>query len=234
MIDPILQLFSQSHWIADGVETEWNFAFEDGYLSTDYVKAYTVDTESNRVDLVITEDMFTGEFQLTITPAIPNLYTLVIYRDTPKNAPIVNFTDGANVSEPNLDQIARQAVHIAAEVMDGAGASLSTADLGLKDLVHVSYTGSSTLLVADRGKAHYKEDGTGVTVPNTLAVGFLSTIINNSDDEMPIAFTAGVGYLQGSTDPSSALWLLAPRNTLTLTKMSSGVWFIAGLVVDNS
>lgn len=234
MIDPILQLFSQTHWIANGSETEWTFAFEDGYLSQDYVKAYTLDLESNRTDLVVTTPMFTGEFQLTITPAITNGYTLVIYRDTPKDAPIVNFTDGANVSEPNLDQIARQAVHIAAEVMDGAGASLATDTLGFKDLYANTYTGASTVVLADRGKAHYKTDATGVTVPNTLADGFQCTLINNSASQMPVAFTSGVGYPQGTTDPASALWLLEPRNELAIHKVASGMWFIAGLVVDNS
>lgn len=234
MIDPILQLFSQTHWIANGSDTEWNFAFENGYISRDYVKAYTLTPDAIRADIVVTDDMFTGEFQLTISPAVPDGYTLVIYRDTPKNAPIVNYTDGANQSEVNLDTTARQAVHLAAEILDGTGVSLSTNDLGFKSLKRNAYTGTSTVLAADNGKAHYKTDATAVTVPNSLDIEFLTTIINNSASPMSIAFVSATAYPQGTEDPASALWTLSPYNSLTITKVANGVWFIAGLVADAS
>jgi hypothetical protein len=224
----ILQLYSQNHWTADGSQTVWNFTFENGYLSQSYVKAYYVDLSDNRTDVVVTGGMFTGEYQLTVTPAVPINYRFVIYRDTPKNAPIVDFMDGARVSELSLDQVARQAVHIAAEVMDGAGASLVTSEMGYKSLKQVAYTGASTILSADNGKAHYKIDGTTVTVPNTLPNEFLTTIINNSAVTMTIAFSAGVAYIQGTQDAPVSSFPLAPRNTLTITKIASGVWYVAG------
>lgn len=224
----ILQLYSQNHWTADGAQTVWNFTFENGYLSQSYVKAYYVDLSDNRTDIVVTGGMFTGQYQLTVTPAVPAGYRFVIYRDTPKDAPIVDFQDGARVSELNLDQVARQAVHIAAEVMDGAGASLVTSEMGFKALKHVPYTGASTILAADNGKAHYKTDATAVTVPNTLPNEFLTTIINHNAANMNIAFTAAVAYVQGTVLAPSASFTLAPYNTLTITKIASGVWYVSG------
>jgi hypothetical protein len=228
----ILQLYSQNHWTADGSQTIWNFTFADGYINRDYVKAYTLDPLANKTDLIITDDMFIGDFQLSITPAVPANYRLVILRDTPKDAPLVNFGDGARQSEVSFDTIARQAVHIAAEVLDGAGLSLLTDEIGFKAMKQVPYVGSSIVSLADNGKSHYKEDGTGVTVPNTLPSTFLSTIINESLSSMNIAFDSGVAIMQGSDDTDGkSTWVLSPRQTLSIMKVKSGLWYISGKAV---
>jgi hypothetical protein len=62
--------------------------------------------------------MLIGEFQLQVTPALPpSAGLLVIYRDTPKDLPLVDFVEGP-LSEVALDTNARQAVFIAAEAQD--------------------------------------------------------------------------------------------------------------------
>lgn len=227
----ILQLYSQNHWTADGSQTIWNFTFADGYLSREFVKAYTLDTLANKTDIIITDDMFIGDFQLSITPAVPSGYRLVILRDTPKDAPLVDFGDGARVSEVSLDTVARQAVHIAAEVLDGAGLSLLTDEIGFKAMKQVPYTGSSVVLLADNGKSHFKTDGTGVTVPNTLPSTFLSTIINHSASVMNITFDSGVAIDQSTDDVAgAATYTLAAKKTATIMKVASGVWYISGNV----
>ena len=82
------QLYSQNHWVGmDGVQTVWNFTFSGGYIFPSHVKAYYLDEAGARVDLTITEDMLTGEFQLTVAdPPVPASATrFVIYRNTPKD-----------------------------------------------------------------------------------------------------------------------------------------------------
>jgi hypothetical protein len=62
--------------------------------------------------------MLIGPFQLQIAPALPqSAGVLVIYRDTPKDLPLVDFVEGP-LSEIALDTNAKQAVFIAAEAID--------------------------------------------------------------------------------------------------------------------
>lgn len=243
----IQQLYSQNHWAdIDGVQTIWNFTFAGGYIFPDHVKAYYLDADGERVPVIVTEDMLIGEFQLQVTPAIPATATrFVIYRDTPKDLPLVDFADGAVVSEANLDRAAEQAIFCVAELLDGVFAS-DAYDLGQRLLVlealadewgykalkQVAYTGASVLALADNGKSHYKTDATSVTVPNTLPVTFLSTIVNDSTSTMTVNFTDGVGIVQGSGDAAGdTSFTLAARSLLSLTKVASGRWFISGAVV---
>jgi hypothetical protein len=67
--------------------------------------------------------MLIGEFQLQITPALADNLVLTIYRDTPKDAPLVNFTDESGFSEIALDTNAKQAVMVAAEAIDTVNSS---------------------------------------------------------------------------------------------------------------
>lgn len=231
MATELLQLYSQNHWLSDGTDTIWNFTFADGYISRSYVKAYTLDDANVKTQVPLTDDNFVGPFQLSITPNIPEGLRFVVLRDTPKDAPLVNFQDGARVSEASLDMIARQATHIAAEVMDGSGQTILLDEYGFKVMQQVPYTGASVVAVADMGRAHYKTDGTGVTVPNTLPDTFLSTILNDSTDSMNITFASAVAVLQGADDTAGqASWVLAPNNSLSIYKVRSGMWYISGKV----
>lgn len=231
MSTQLLQLYSQNHWLADGVDTIWNFTFADGYISKDYVKAFYTDSLGNRVSVPLPANSFVGPFQVSITPAVPAGATLVIYRDTPKDAPLVNFSDGANVQESNLDLIARQAVHIAAEVMDGSFGGL-TDEYGFKSLKQVVYSGPSVVNLADNGRSHFKTDGSAVVVPNTLPVQFLSTITNHSASSMNVTFSSAVGFLQAPTGGTNkASWTLQRNSFLQINKIANGVWYISGPVV---
>lgn len=135
----ILQNLSQQHWTADGSQTVWNFTFSGGYISRDHVKAYYIpDTEGAlRVPVVITEDMFLGDFQLNVTPAIPAGYEFVIYRDTPKTDALVDFSDGGRIDEASLDIMAKQGVFCAAEAADFFGVTTEA------DLIDLAQSASS-------------------------------------------------------------------------------------------
>lgn len=227
MSDPYLQLYSQNWFAGDGATTIWNFTFENGYIDKAFVKAYTLDGQT-RADLTITGGMWTGPYQLTITPAVPAGLTLVIYRDTPKTAPLVNYSTGARFTEGNLDESNNQTIDLIQEILDHTGA-LDLDQLGYKAMKHLPYTGASVVQLADNGRSHYKTDGTSVTVPNTLPVEFLSTIINNNASPMSIGFDAGLAILQGAGDTAGVSTLtLDGKNTLSITKIEDGVWFVSG------
>ncbi len=230
MATTLLSLYSQQHWLADGATIDWNFTFADGYISTAYVKAYKVSPSGTRTEITVTSGMFIGPFQLRISPAVEDGYRLVVYRDTPKNARLVDFAGGARVDEISLDLIAKQATHIAAEVLDGARVDFAGDDVGFRSLNHNDYTTASTILVDDNGKAHYKSDGTGVVVPDTLPVGFITSIINDNAAAMTVSFTGETAYVQGGT-ASGVTFALQPYQVLTITKVAATRWFISGFVL---
>lgn len=124
MATPTLQLLARTVYATDGSTTVWNFAFSGGYLDKAHVKAFTETPSGARTELVITESMLIGEYQLEIVPALASGSTLTIYRDTPKNLPLVNFADASNLSEIALDTNAKQAVFIAAEAEDSSNSAV--------------------------------------------------------------------------------------------------------------
>ena len=118
MPTPINQLLSRTLYITDGSTTEWDFSFSGGYLLKSHVKAYVELPSGALTEVTVTEPMLTGPYTLRITPAIAAGSILTIYRDTPKDLPLVNFEDESGFSEIALDTNAKQAVFIAAETVD--------------------------------------------------------------------------------------------------------------------
>lgn len=111
-----------STWLADGSNEYWDFSFNGGYLATSHVKAFTRSPGGVRTEVVVTDSSFVGPYRLRILPAVTNGHSLTIYRDT-RNAglPLVDFIDGAEFSENNLDTVAKQSVFAAAEASDTYG-----------------------------------------------------------------------------------------------------------------
>lgn len=114
----------------DGSTTIFNFTFTGGYLDRPHVKALILDADTRltKRQQVIQAGDFIGPFQLRILPAPAANEILVIYRDTPKDLPLVDFTDGAILNERNLDRNAKQAVFIAAEAFDQVTNAITAAE----------------------------------------------------------------------------------------------------------
>lgn len=109
----------------DGTNTQFEFSFSGGYMDKTHVKAYIEDAETlARVDLEILPSMFVGDFTIDIGVPIPVGKNIVIYRDTPKGGPLVDFTTGSRLTEANLDKVAQQAVFIGAETADASNADI--------------------------------------------------------------------------------------------------------------
>lgn len=150
MPTPIRQLLSQTSYNADGVTTIWNFSFSGGYLNKSHVKAFYRDPAGVIHTIPVTLGMFTGPFQLNITPAVPlgvgGNNVLTIYRDTPKDLPIVDFTDTASFTEISLDTNAQQAIFCAAENADTI--STSSVDANVQTAIDAANAALSSAFAA--------------------------------------------------------------------------------------
>lgn len=229
----LLALYTQNHWTADGVQTVWNFTFADGYLRQAFVKAYSQSPGGVQTPIALTAPNFTGPFQLTITPAVPAGHKLVIYRESLNGGvPLVNFADGAAVSETALDETARQAVHCAAEALDVAHQLALNDEYGYKSLRKITYTGASVVQATDNGQSHVKTDGAPITVPDTLNTEFLCTLSNLGNFTLNVAFAGavtvakdGAGAVLAGTSVS-----IPPYSTATIWRASATLWLVSGNV----
>lgn len=116
--DPMISsgvAYSINTFTGNGSKTSWDFNFAGGYISPDHVKAYTTAADGS---IAILSPVVTGPSTVSITPAVSNGVTLTIYRDTPKDLPVVDFVDSAIINETDLDQLAKQATFASAEMVD--------------------------------------------------------------------------------------------------------------------
>ena len=128
MATPIRQLLSRASYNGDSATTVWDFSFAGGYLDQAHVKASTRNTTTGDiVELVVTPGSFVGPYQLLVSPAVPLGTELTIYRNSPKDLPLVNFADKAALTEAALDLNAKQAIFVAAESSDAIGDALTDA-----------------------------------------------------------------------------------------------------------
>jgi hypothetical protein len=116
---PATYLNSINRFPGDGVTTDWGINFAGGYLRRSHVKSYTLNAAGTIVRLnTLTDASFISEFVVRVTPAASATETVVIYRETPVDLPLVDFVDGSNITEANLDLVTKQAVFIGAETAD--------------------------------------------------------------------------------------------------------------------
>lgn len=123
MLDPEFK-YSINSFPGDGATTVWNLNFAGGYLRREHVKAYTEDALGNATPRSL---VFLSDNQVRVEPAVALGVTLVIYRDTPKEEPLVDFTDGSIINARNLDLVAQQSVFVGAEMLDRFSATNETA-----------------------------------------------------------------------------------------------------------
>ncbi|CAB3698093.1 hypothetical protein LMG3458_02498 [Achromobacter deleyi] len=108
--------YSMQEFAGDGARTSFEVNFAGGYIDPENVRAYTyvaATGEQTPVTVVLT-----GPNTISVVPAVPVGTFLVVYRDTEKSQPLVDFVDGAVLSEANLDKVARQAIYATAEMVD--------------------------------------------------------------------------------------------------------------------
>lgn len=136
--------------LGDGAKTTWDINFASGYLSQAHIKAFItrLDGSYQIIDPVV----FIGPQTVQVIPAVAAGATLTIYRDTPKAAALVDYSDGSIINEANLDKTARQSVFVSAEVFDrlaGVNAVSEQASIDSKSALTTSAAAAVQAAAAD-------------------------------------------------------------------------------------
>ncbi len=98
----------------------WPFTFKDDYIDKAYVRMRYKDYDGKwypvRIDPKVN---FASDFVLTVSPAIPPCQMVDIYRDTPKDHPIVVYGNGGMLLQAETrNAAARQSMHVVVELKE--------------------------------------------------------------------------------------------------------------------
>lgn len=119
MADPVYLTINEFPGTGAAAPTVVDFNFAGGYISPAHVKAEIFNPVTYlRTPVTVTDDNFVTDYRLSLPVVVPTGSILRVYRDTPKDQPLVDFTNGARIAENNLDLVAQQAVFVAAESAD--------------------------------------------------------------------------------------------------------------------
>ncbi|QYW02340.1 tail fiber [Burkholderia phage Paku] len=212
----------------DNVTKTYTFNFAGGYISKDHIKAYVYDeVAGTTTPLVITPAMWTGPSQLTFGAAFPTTQFLVIYRDTPKTKPLVEFKNGAIINEPNLDEMADQAVFTAAETADrfdlvndgstlalnNSAVALAQSNKAITDSASATSTANTAKSTADAAKLTADAATATANAANATANGIdakATSALSNANNAVTTA--NGIdGKAQTALDTSNAAYTKADQ-----------------------
>lgn len=211
MPTPSRQLLSRTIYDTDGSTTDWEFAFSGGYLSTSHVKAQVTDALGIVTEITVLPAMLTNAFTLRIVPALAAGSELTIYRDTPKDLPIVDFTDEAGFTEIALDTNAKQAIFVAAEATDAAA-----------NLTDASAAATTALQAADQAAA-----SAAAAAADSASVNAALNVLSG--------FT--VALRASGTGSQTVFPVAAPSGNIAMTVFVNGIyqqrntWSFSGTVV---
>lgn len=202
---PAPSFLSINEFPGDGSTLAWDFNFAGGYLDRSHVKALVRDEFGAPTD--ISPLTFITDFRVQLPAVIPVGHTLRIYRETPRDAPLVNFTGGSNFTEANLDILARQTILCAAEAFD-AGAYAEAFDL-LGQAQTAASQANAALVAAVASQAATAASASAAAASASSASGSASTATTQ----------AGIATAQASTATTQAAQAtsakIAAENALT-------------------
>lgn len=121
-------LYSVNEYTADGTKTQYEVSFENGYISRDHIQVRVWEADGETPVLNVTWE-WVGDFQISIAPALASGRIVKIYRVTPVEAPLVDFSDGSVINERTLDLNADQAIDLIQELQDAVGSVLGWEDI---------------------------------------------------------------------------------------------------------
>lgn len=223
----------------DGSTTQWEFNFAGaegtpGYISKDHVKCFTTSPTGVRTEVVITEGMWVGPNTIEVSPAVPVGHTITIYRSTPVDKPLVNYTTTAIINEANLDKANRQAVYVAAEARDVYLDSHEDASDALANSIEALDKATTALATANGidSKAQTALDNSAAAVvtadaaeatANAIA-GTANTALANSAAAVSTAnaASAAVTALSGPTGSNSIGFIQAGAGAVATTDQIKG------------
>lgn len=147
---PDTQYFSINVFPGDGVQTVFEISFAGGYIAREHVKAYRATLGAANVPVELS---WIGPNTVQTPTATPIGSDIVIYRDTPKDLPLADFSDGAVLTETSLDVNAKQAVFIAAEAQDNGNSRIINMERGAVQTPAGGLVTSGFVVVTPDGRA---------------------------------------------------------------------------------
>ena len=197
----------------DGVTTQFEFSFSGGYMDKSHVKAYIEDAVSlARTPVEVLPTMFVGDYTLNLGVSAPVGKNMVIYRDTPKTGPLVDFTTGSRLTEANLDKVAQQSVFIGAETADATNADVvaqltvtAQAVLDAANLAVASATAAHTSEVnADASEAAALDSANDAAASAASILGAVASSAANAGAAAASATVATTKAAEASASASTA------------------------------
>jgi len=193
---------SMVEYPGNGVKTAFDFNFSGGYLNQSDVKAYIYDTVSGSTAAITT--VFAGPNTLSIVPAPSATKIVVIYRDTQKTVPLVDFKTGAVIDEINLDTATKQSIFVAAEMADRFDAINASS----ADAIERSFTALTTAntALANSAAATVTADG----AEDAAAAAVSTANAANANAAAAVITANGIdGKAQAALDASAAAVITA-------------------------
>ncbi len=237
----------------DGVQSVFNFSFLGGYIDRGHVKAKYTEPSGSTSEIPVSQAMFVGPYQLAFNPAPSAGGILNIYRETPSGIPLVDFADGAKISEASLDTVAKQSLFVAAESNDTAVSALRVPEpSGISMLPNVE--GRKLRLVGMDGAGNpimvTPDGGSGTALALDLADNTNTAkgsalvrhgaLLNTADYSLARAVNDYGRILQGADPTGAAVSTLAFRNLLNFciprglkATLPAGNYTVDGAVTDN-
>lgn len=136
---------------ADGVRTDYEIAFDGGYIRQSDVVAFSVAVDQDTglvTDRTVHPLTFLAEevdpdtewksATVQIAPAVAAGRRVVIFRSTEKSQGLVNFTARSIITAKNLDLMNDQAVFGIAEIMDGLNAARIDIDSQVQQVIDMN------------------------------------------------------------------------------------------------
>jgi tail fiber protein len=232
--DPNYRYATQT-WEADGVRTQYEIAFDGGYIRQSDVVAFSVlvDPDTGLVtDRTIHALTFLSEAGTTatvqITPAVPTGRRVVIFRSTDKSEPLVNYEDDSVLTEANLDLANKQAIFGIAEIMDGLNSASVDITNSVQEIIDINtliqevYTSVLEILssggIISVAPVVFSGVGNGVTTDFPMPgadlynAAFYDTTVDGKGMKPGVEFS----IIEGATPADTVIrFTTAPANTKT-------------------
>lgn len=215
---------SMQNFLLDGIEDSFDFNFAGGYINVSHVKAYIYHTVSGITE-AIDPVVLTGPNTIQIDPTGLAGDYLVVYRDTPKDQPLIDYSTGAVLDELNLDTANKQAVFATAEMSDRFDAINASS----ADAIERSFTALTVANQADDKADIAIADSAAAVITADAAEATAAVALATAEDAVAAATGLEVNlefFTPNDTTPRGADWQLG-----TVASPGNQRWF-AGM--DNA